>query len=286
MLGLRRNDDRELQPGDALGPYRLEEPLGEGGMGLVFRARRQDEGSLVALKVLRLELAEDEVFRRRFEQEARAAAEIRHPNLVPILEAGEARGREYLAVGYVEGGTLTDRLEKRGPLGAAETIRLAREIGGALDALHAAGIVHRDVKASNILFGTDDAALLTDFGLAKGRAYTVLTRPGQVMGTLDYLAPELIRGKPATSATDVYALGCTAFECLAGQPPFADRSVFQIGLAHLEEPPPDPAAQRPDVSPEFSKAVLAALEKEPERRPATGTAYADLLQAAFEGRVT
>jgi len=275
--------DRELGVGDSLGPYRLDELLGEGGMGLVFKAVRESDGETVALKVLKLDLTGDEVFRRRFEQEARAASEVREPHLVPILEAGEADGRSYLAVGYVEGDTLDERLRRDGPLGLEETVRLVTDVGMGLDALHDKGVVHRDVKASNIIIAQQDGtAMLTDFGLARGRAYTVLTRPGQVMGTLDYLAPELIKGRPATSASDIYALGCTVFECIAGQPPFADRGVFKIGLAHLEEAPPDPGAARDDLPPEFGRAVLQALEKEPERRPETATAYASLIQAAAE----
>ena len=121
------------------------------------------------------------------------------------------------------------------------------DVAAGLDALHRGGIVHRDVKPSNVMLREDGSAALTDFGLAKGAAYTVLTRPGQVLGTLDYLAPELVRGGEATPASDIYALGCVAFECLAGRPPFADRSLFGVGTAHLEDEPPDPPAS-PDVS--------------------------------------
>ena len=128
--------------------------------------------------------------------------------------------------------------------------------------------------------------MLTDFGLAKGRAYTVLTRPGQVVGTLDYLAPELIKGKPATALTDIYAFGCTVFECVTGDTPFGDKTLFQIGLAHLEEPPPDPAAKRSDVPPELGRAILTALAKEPEQRPQSAGAYVSILRGfagALEG---
>ncbi len=124
--------------------------------------------------------------------------------------------------------------------------------------------------------------MLTDFGLAKGPAYTRLTRPGQVMGTLDYLAPELIRGEPATPLTDVYALGCVAFECVAGRAPFAEKSLFEVGLAHLEEQPPDPCADRADLPPGFSSALLAALEKDAAQRPSSAGAFAEGLSAAFQ----
>jgi serine/threonine protein kinase len=273
------SDSRELGVGDTLGRYRLESLLGEGGMGLVFKAVR-DDGEVVALKLLKLELSDDEVFKQRFKQEARAAAEVENEHLVPILEAAEADGRDYLAVAYVEGATLEAVLTERGPLPADAAARVAGSIADGLDALHAAGIVHRDIKSSNIIIDTQGKALLTDFGLAKGRAYTVLTRPGQVMGTLDYLAPELIKGRPAEPASDVYALGCTVFESVTGRTPFADKTLFQVGLAHLEEPPPNPSALQPSLSSAFSHAVLAALAKEPAERPSPASAYAALLREA------
>lgn len=278
---------RELEPGDTLGGYRLEESLGEGGMGLVFRALRVEDDREVALKVLKIELAGDLVFQHRFRQEARAAAEVHDPHLVPIIEAAEADGRHYLAVDYVPGGSLGDRIADSTTLGIAELVRVISEVAAGLDALHAAGIVHRDIKPHNILFSADGTAMLTDFGLAKGPAYTVLTKPGQVMGTLDYLAPELIRGKPATPLTDVYALGCLAFECATGNAPFADKGLFEVGLAHLEEPPPNPASDRPELSPGLAAALLSALEKDPAQRPASAGAFAGALRGAHEeGRPT
>ena len=272
--------DRELEPGDTLGPYRLESVLGEGGMGLVFKAHRDGGDRPVALKVLKRQLSGDFIFQQRFKQEARAAAEVRDRHLVAILESAESDGRHYLASDYVDGGSLTDRVAADGPLPVADVVRVVTEVAAGLDALHEAGVMHRDIKPSNVLFDSDGTAMLTDFGLAKGRAYTVLTRPGQVMGTLDYLAPELIRGKPATPATDIYALGCVAFECVVGRAPFGDKSAFQVGLAHLDEPPPDPGAERNDLPAGFAAAILSALEKDPEQRPATAGAYASLLRTA------
>ena len=198
-----------------------------------------------------------------------------------VLEAGEAGGRYYLASEFVQGRTLEERVRDDGALPLADVARIAMELGAALDALHEAGIVHRDVKASNVLLRDDETAMLTDFGLAKGEAYTVLTQPGQVMGTLDYLAPELIRGEEATPAGDLYALGCLTYECLTGTTPFGGRSVFQIGLAHLDEEPQDPRQSRPDCPPELAAAVLWALEKEPSERPATASVYARDLGAAL-----
>ena len=269
----------ELQVGDTLGAYRLESVLGEGGMGKVFGARRED-GTQVALKVLRPELAGDYVFQHRFNQEARAAAEVHNEHLVPILEASDVNGLHYLAVAYLSGGSLADRLSAEGTLPAAMAAQVISDVARGLDALHGAGIVHRDVKPGNVLFDAEGTAKLTDFGLAKGRAYTVLTQPGQVIGTLDYLAPELIRGDPATPSSDVYALGCVAYECVVGKAPFAEKTFFEIGLAHLEEAPVDPREKRPELPDALAAAILAALEKEPSSRPAGAAAFADLMSAA------
>src|SRR6185312_6566628 len=190
-----------LGPGDRLGPYVLEAVLGEGAIGVVYRAAA-DDGSVAALKILRTELSRDEVYRRRFAREARVASVVRHRHLVPILDLGEARGYNYLAVEYVDGGSLK----------VDASIELAAQVASAIDALHAQGIVHRDVKPSNVMLDVHGRAAVTDFGLAKGRAYTVLTIPGQVMGTLDYIAPELIRGEESGPPADVYALGCMVYE--------------------------------------------------------------------------
>lgn len=277
---MRESPGRELQPGDTLGPYRLDQMLGEGGMGLVFRAVRESDGQEVALKVMRFELIEDPVFGKRFEQEARAASEVHDRHLVPVLEAGQADGRRYLAVAYIPGGTLEDRLAEHGRLEPQETARFAQDVGAGLDALHTAGIVHRDLKPSNIIVDGEGTAMLTDFGLAKGRAYTVLTKPGQVMGTIDYLAPELIKGEAASPATDIYALGCTFYECVTGQPPFADKQGIAIGLAHVGEPPPDPRSFRDDLPDGFPDALLTALAKEAGQRPRTASEYGRLLSEA------
>jgi serine/threonine-protein kinase len=268
--------------GDVLGPYRLEEVLGEGGMGVVFRSHREDNGQTVALKVLRFELGEDETYRRRFLHEARAAAEVRHDNLVPILDSGEHEGWYYLATAYVDGRNAEERIEQQGPFAIEDLVRTAAQIGSGLDALHAREVIHRDVKTSNVLLAADGTALLTDFGLAKGRAYTVLTKPGAVMGTIDYLAPEILRGEPATPASDIYGLACTLYECASGETPFAGVSRFQVGLAHLQEEPPDPGRERDDWPAALSDALLQGLEKDPASRPASATAYAAALRAAAE----
>jgi len=274
-------DPRTLQPGDAFGVYLIDQPLGEGGMGIVFRAVRED-GAVVALKVLKPGLVADEHATRRFAREARAAAEVVHPHLIDVLEAGAVDGTGFLAMRYVAGASLDDRIYERGPLPIADTARIAADVASALDALHAAGFVHRDVKPSNILLDEERGALLTDFGLAKRKDYSMLTTPGQMLGTLDYIAPELLRGAEPGPASDLYALGCVVFECLAGTPPFGGRNVFEVGMAHLGNRPADPCEGRDDAPPELSRHVLAALAKRPEERPPSATAYADLLLAAVQ----
>jgi serine/threonine protein kinase len=291
--GIPRRQDRELgryphgvaelEPGARVGAYRLEERLGEGGMGVVYRAVREPEGHVVALKVLRAELSADETFRRRFVHEAKAAGDVHHKHLVPITEAGEADGRPYLAVAFVRGRTLEQRLAG-GPLSIPEMVRIVAHIASGLDVLHNAGIVHRDVKPSNVIIDESGSAQLTDFGLAKGRAYTVLTKPGMVMGTLDYLAPEMLRGAQVTGASDIYGLGCVAFECTAGRAPFADKSMFDLAGAHLNVEPPDPCADRDDAPEGLSWAIVQALAKDPGKRPPTATAYAHLISFAAGGR--
>ena len=253
-------------------------------MGVVFRAIREPPGEEVALKVLRAELSADETFRRRFVHEARAAREVRHKHLVPITDAGEADGRPYLAVAYVQGRTLEDRLSKEGVLPLEEVVRVVAHVASGLDALHTAGIVHRDVKPSNVIIDPTGSAKLTDFGLAKGRAYTVLTKPGMVMGTLDYIAPEMLRGSEATAASDIYALGGLAYECTAGRAPFADATMFELAGAHLTQEPPDPCADRTDAPEGLSWAILQGLAKDPQKRPPTATAYAHLISFAVRGR--
>ena len=274
--------DSELAIGTVIGPYRIEALVGEGGMGKVFRAMRQGETEPVALKVMRSRLSGEEEPRRRFLREARAAGAVRHKHLVPVLDAGEAGDRRYLVMPYVPGRNLDNRLAD-GPLPVSELVQILAEVASGLDALHRAGLVHRDVKASNVLLDEQGSAALTDFGLAKRDDWSRLTKMGQVMGTVDYIAPELLRGEQATPASDLYALGCVTYEMVAGRPPF-EGGMFEVGMAHLEKQPPDPTAVRPDAPRSLGQAVQLALEKDPRRRPPTATAFANLVSAAAAGR--
>jgi serine/threonine-protein kinase len=263
-------------PGALVGKYRLEEPLGEGAAGLVFAAR-DEQGERVALKVLRGELTDDRVMVARFEREARLAHDLETPHVVPILELGRSEDLAFLVMPFYAGGSLAIRLRLLGPLGLDEVVDLAAQLGRGLDALHARDVLHRDVKPSNVLLDGEGTAALADFGLARASDSTQLTAEGQLLGTPHYLAPELIEGREATQLSDVYALGCVLYECVAGEPPFAGRGAAEVGFAHLTEPPPDPRLRRAELPEGAAHALLAALEKDPAERPTTATALARML---------
>jgi serine/threonine protein kinase len=261
----------EPRPGDSLGPYKITRVIGRGRMGIVFEGTA-DGAEPVALKVVTTELSQDEVFLRRFRREVKAAQKIEHPNVVPVLAHGEEGGLPYLVQRLIPGGSLADRLIASGPLDLAGAVRMLSAAAGGIDALHAAGLVHRDIKAANILL-EGDTPYVSDFGLAKDSQASNLTRPGQALGSLDYMSPEQIRGEDVSPATDIYALGCVMFECLTGTPPFGGRPSMRVLFAHLQEPPPDLSTQRSDITAPTARAITRALEKEPEDRPASAGEY-------------
>jgi len=261
----------EPRPGDSLGPYRITRVIGRGRMGIVFEGT-EDGGEPVALKVVTTELSQDDVFLRRFRREVKAAQKIEHPNVVPVLDDGVEGGLPYLVQRLIPGGSLADRVTDSGALSLEESVRLLAGAAAGIDALHNAGLVHRDIKGANILL-EGDIAYVSDFGLAKDSQASNLTRPGQALGSLDYMSPEQIRGEDVSPATDIYALGCVMFEVLTGTPPFGGRPSMRVLFAHLQEPPPDLSAQRGDITPPVARAIGRALEKEPEDRPATATEY-------------
>jgi serine/threonine protein kinase len=265
--------------GQRVGAWQVESLLAVGGMGWVYKAH-SDEGELVALKFVKPHLARDTVFRRRFDREARIAQQVTNPHLVRVLATGEHGGVPYLAQEFITGGSLADRLERNGVLVPGPAVRLCREVASALDALHAAQLFHRDVKPGNILLDESDVAYITDFGLAKDTQGSLLTRPGQALGSLDYMAPEQIRAQEITAASDVYALGCVMFECLTGDPPFADRQGMRVLWAHLQDQPSDPVASRPGLPAALGPAILRALEKDPAARPQSASEFAESLAAA------
>jgi serine/threonine-protein kinase len=269
--------------GTDIGGYRVEALLGEGGMGKVYRAL--GEGSeQVALKVVKEDYARDETFRRRFLREARIAQTVKHPNVVPVIATGEHQGIPYMAQRFIDGMSLDEKIKRDGPLDVDTAVRICSDVAAGLEALWAAGMVHRDVKPANILLSEGGEAYITDFGLAKDMQGSLLTLPGQALGSVDYMAPEQIRGEPVSAASDIYALGCVMYESLCGRPPFAEAQGMRILWAHLQDDPPDPRAARPDLPPELAQALLSALAKEAEKRPASAGEYARMLaEAAASG---
>jgi serine/threonine-protein kinase len=257
--------------------YQIDSVLGVGGMGKVYKAIAPGGGE-VALKIVKPDFARNETFMRRFKREARIAQTVRNPHVVPVLDSGEHEGTPYIAERFIEGGSLADKLKADRWLDVPTTVKICAQVADGLDALADAGMVHRDVKPGNILLDEEGTAYLTDFGLAKDSQGSLLTLPGQAVGSLDYMAPEQIRGDGVTAASDVYSLGCVVFECLRGKPPFADRPGMRVLWAHLQEEPPDPG--RADVSRELSAAVKSALRKDPAHRPPSSAAYARSLSLA------
>jgi serine/threonine protein kinase len=261
----------EPRPGDSVGPYRITRTIGRGRMGVVFEGVA-DGGVPVAVKVVTTELSQDEVFVRRFKREVTAAQRIQHAHVVPVLDAGDDHGLHYLVQELIPGGSLHDRITLAGKLDLASTLQLLAGPAEGIDMLHRSGLVHRDIKPANIMLN-GDRAYVTDFGLAKDSQASNLTRPGQALGSLDYMAPEQIRGEQVSAATDVYALGCVIHECLTGTPPFGGRPSMRVLFAHLQETPPDISEERSDITPAVAKAINRALEKEPEDRPSTASDY-------------
>ena len=272
--------------GSQIAGYRLEEQIGRGGMAVVFRARDERLGRPVALKILAPALAEDEAFRQRFIRESRAAAAVDDPHIIPVFEAGEASGVLFIAMRYVPGGDVRTMMNRDGPLSAAKTAAIISPVASALDAAHGAGLVHRDVKPANMLVdtraGRPDHVYLSDFGLSKGTLSAAgLTGAGQFLGTVDYIAPEQIEGKPVDGRADEYALACAAFELLTGAPPFRRTEAMAVMYAQLSEPPPLLTSRRPDLPPGTDQVFARALAKAPENRYANCREFADALRAAF-----
>jgi YVTN family beta-propeller protein len=269
--------------GSTLAVYRIERPIGRGGMGDVFLAADTRLGRPVALKVLAEPLAEDERFRERLLRESRLAASLDHPNVVPIYDAGEADGRLFIAMRYVPGLDLKARLRAEGPLEPVRAIAIARQIASALDAAHRRDLVHRDVKPSNVLLDRQDGpehAYLADFGLMQsGRGSAAAD--GQFMGTVDYVAPEQIRGDEVDGRADQYALGCLLFECLTGTLPFPHGSDIAAIYAHLEEPAPRASHRCDRLAPALDAVLARAMAKEPADRYGSCTELVEEARAAL-----
>ncbi|MEV6950599.1 serine/threonine-protein kinase [Streptomyces sp. NPDC051183] len=280
-LGGRASDLR----GRRIAGYVVESEIGRGGMAVVYRAHDVRLDRTVALKLLAPELARNDTFRQRFAHESKVAAAIDHPHIVPVFEAGETDGLLYIAMRYVAGQDLRAMLDRTGPLPVATAARIAGQVASALDAAHGHDLVHRDVKPGNILVaeGTDsehpEHVYLTDFGLTKkSLSLTGFTSVGQFVGTLDYVAPEQISGKPVDGRCDVYSLGCVVYETLAGGPPFQRDDDMALLWAHQYDPPPPLSSRRAGMPAGVDDVLAKALAKAPEDRWASCLEFTDALR--------
>jgi serine/threonine protein kinase len=280
----------ELSDGDEFAGYRVERRLGRGGMGILYLALEPGLERRVALKLIAPEAASDEVFARRFAEESRIAASIEHPNVVPIYAAGEEAGVPYIAMRYVAGADLARRLVREGRLSPEIAVDLISQVGNGLDAIHAAGLIHRDVKPANVLLSGDDGgdhAYITDFGVARNVATeSGLTQTGRFVGTLDYVAPEQISGGAIDARVDVYALGCLLFKLLTGEVPFPKDGDAARLFAHLNDPPPAPSLYVPEVSMALDDVVIRAMSKSPDDRYPSAGDLGRAAQAALRGEHT
>jgi serine/threonine-protein kinase len=271
-----------LAPGSRVAGYVLERLVGVGGMAAVYRARDERLGRVVALKLL----AGDEAVRMRFVREARAVAAVDHPHIIPVYAAGEADGMQFIAMRFVAGDTLQGVIRVSGALSPRRAAAFVSPVASALDAAHAAGLVHRDVKPGNILVdarpGGPEHAYLTDFGIARAMLSAgTLTVAGQFLGTPDYAAPEQVNGQPVDGRADQYALACVAFEMLAGTVPFKRELPIAVLYAHLSTMPPLLSSVRQDLPPAAGDVLVKAMAKSPDERYRSCADFADALRDAL-----
>ena len=276
------------------GPYRLQGEIGRGAMGVVYRAYDERHARVVALKVLAPDISSDAEYRRRFEQESHIVAALTDPHVIPIHSYGEIDGRLYLDMRLVEGRSVKQWLHDSGPMTPAQAVSIVSQVADALDSAHAVGVIHRDVKPSNVLIARhvatrqsrEEFAYLVDFGIARSRGGTDLTSVGFTVGTIDYMAPERFDGQHSGIGADVYALGCLLAECLTGRKPFPGTEVGQVVRGHLHSPPPRPSQLVPGVPPGLDAVVARALAKDPARRYRSAGELADEARAALSPGVS
>ena len=271
--------------GSRIGGYLIQSVLGRGGMSVVYLADDTRLDRRIALKVMAEELAGNASFRTRFVREAKMAANLEHPNIVPLYDAGEIDGVLYLAMRVIRGTDLRQVIDADGALDPARTMAIMRQVASALDAAHRAGLVHRDVKPGNILLardGDEEHAYLSDFGLTKQvSSDSGLTKTGTFMGTVDYVAPEQIRGYEVDGRTDQYSLGCVLYECLTGRVPFVKDQDVATLFAHVEDEPPRVSAMRPEYPAEVSDVVARAMAKQREARFETCLGFVQAARSAL-----
>jgi streptogramin lyase len=278
----------DARVGTEIAGFRIESVLARGGMGVVYIAEQSSPKRKVALKLLAPELASDLAFRQRFVHESDAAASAEHPNIVPIYAAGEAGGQLYIAMRYVEGTDLRALIDQEGALPLDRVVGIVSQVAAALDAAHLRGLVHRDVKPGNVLLAEGsvgpDVAYLCDFGLIRRtEVRTGVTKTGQFMGSVDYCAPEQVRGEKVDGRGDVYSLGCVAYECLTGEPPFRRDTEVATLYAHLNELPPAPSSRRPELPAAWDSVVSRAMAKDPRERYQAAGEFAAATRSAAGG---
>ncbi|WP_029116400.1 serine/threonine-protein kinase [Mycobacterium sp. URHB0044] len=257
--------------GTRFGPYELQSLIGMGGMGEVYRAYDTVRERMVAIKVLRTDLAADPSFQQRFRRESRVAARLQEPHVIPVHDFGDIDGVLYIDMRLVEGASLKDELRDNGALPPARTVSIISQVASALDAAHASGLVHRDIKPENVLLTPDDFAYLVDFGIAHGGGEASVTRTGLVIGSCAYMATERLSGGAGGPASDVYSLTCLLYECLTGRAPFDSGDLRQVMSAHLFSPPPRPTLARSGLNPAFDDVIARGMAKNPaDRYPSAG----------------
>lgn len=255
--------------GQTIGPYTVDRLIGQGGFAWVFAGRRTAEGTPIALKVLKPRYAGDPQFETRFRNEAKVASELKHPNIVRILEIAKTNEVTYFAMDlYAD--SLASRLSREGPLPEDALIAAARDVARGLAFAHQSGIIHRDIKVDNVLFTADGRGVIADFGIARAvSGYATATGVNMTIGTPHYVSPEQAQGRKLDGRSDLYALGVTLYKAATGDLPFRSNDWFELARMHVEDPPPPPRTRRPDLSTRFERIILRCLAKHPDDRYAS-----------------
>ena len=279
-----------IQPGQMLGPYRIINQIGRGGMATVYKAYQPSVDRYVAIKVLPSQLAESREFATRFQQEARIIAKLEHPHILPVFDYGESDGVAYFVMRYMDAGTLKEKMIEGRPLPLQDIDRLFTQLADALNYAHSRGIVHRDLKPANVLIDSHGNVFLTDFGIAKllESASPRLTQTDAIMGTPAYISPEQAQGQTVDQRSDIYSLGIILYEMVTGSVPFTAETPLAVLIKHISDPLPPPSLVKPDIRPAIEQVILKALSKDPRDRFSTAAEFVAAWERALQtvGRVS